>query len=146
MTNTRRQKCKTRLPKELSDRVADLRKLWKMYCGDSEAHDEDLGHIYEYGLSFDYVASGTFDEQKEGYFRYQISWGGPSDEFRIFVNPDFSAHRIEYWFMDWFDGSHIVVDGENLKLLEEIYGSLFVDSGTAEVRYAEATQDGGQHR
>lgn len=130
--------CKTRVPAELRSRMNDLKKLWRMYCNDSEARDDNLGHLYEYGLGFDYVAPGTFDGQKQGYFRYQLSWGGPSDEFRIFVNPDFSAHRIEYWFLNWFDGAHAVLTGENGKLLEEIYTGLFLDSGTAQARYNEA--------
>jgi hypothetical protein len=146
MTASPPKNCKTRLPNELNGRIADLKKLWQMYCDDSDANDENLGNIHEYGLSFDYVAAGTFEDQKEGYFRYQLSWGGPSDEFRIFVNPDFSSHRIEYWFMDWFDGAHVVLSGQNLKLLEEIYGSLFVDSGAAELRYTEAMRQGGRHR
>lgn len=37
----------------------------------------------EYALCFDYVASGTFSDQEEAYFRYQISWGGPSEELRF---------------------------------------------------------------
>jgi len=132
---TPRRNCQTRIRTELKKCVADLTKLWELYRTDCEARHDELGHIHEYGLGFDYVAPGTFQEQKEGYFRYQLSWGGPSDEFRIFVNPDLSAHRIEYWFMDWFDGAHVVLDGENLKLLDAVYNGLFVDSGAAETAY-----------
>jgi len=135
--------CQARLPAELNSRIADLKKLWAMYCNDAESDDEHLGNLYEYGLSFDYVAAGTFDGQKEGYFRYQLSWGGPSDEFRIFVNPDFCAHRVEYWFLDWFDGAHLVLTGEQEQLLEEIYTGFFLDSGVAQARYEEARQQEG---
>lgn len=37
----------------------------------------------EYALSFDYVEPDTFDDQDRGYFRYQISYGGPSEEVRF---------------------------------------------------------------
>ena len=85
--------------------LSDLRRLWERYVSGKE-QDDDLGRLAEYGLCFDYVAPNTFDGQREGYFRYQISWGrSPSDEFRFFVNADRSCHRIEYWFMDWFDGA-----------------------------------------
>lgn len=60
----------------------------------------------EYGLSFDYVAPYTFGDQPEAYFRYQISYGGPSEEIRFYTNQDFSLHRAEFWFLDWFDGAH----------------------------------------
>jgi hypothetical protein len=113
----------------LQGRVADLRQLWTAYCdGDEEAGD--LGTLCEYGLSFDYVAPGTFGDQKEGYFRYQLSWGGPSDEFRFFVNPDLSCHRVEYWFLDWFDGAHRILFGEAEALLLDIW-RWFCDTGTA---------------
>ena len=67
--------------------------------------DEAYEAFNEYGLSFDYVEPNTFNDQPEGFFRYQISWGGPSEEFRFYVNPDFSCHRIEFWFLDWWDGA-----------------------------------------
>ena len=37
------------------------------------------------------------------YYRIQFSWGGPSDELRIYHD------RVEYWFLDWFDGASIDV-------------------------------------
>ncbi len=137
----RPQNCQARIAKELKSRIADLKRLWKLYRKDSEARDDELGNLEEYGLGFDYVAPGTFDGQREGYFRYQISWGGPSDEFRLFVNPDFSAHRVEYWFMDWFDGAYLALQDGDLKLIEDIYTVLFVDSGVAEMHHAQSRAD-----
>lgn len=66
---------------------------------------EDLGEFHEYGLCFDYVAPYTFTDQKKGYWRYQISYGGPSEEFRFFVGVSGELHKAEYWFLDWFDGA-----------------------------------------
>ena len=37
-------------------------------------------------LGFDYVEPHTFTDQLEGYWRWQFSWGGPSDELRGYVN------------------------------------------------------------
>lgn len=51
----------------------------------------------EYGLSFNYVELDEDTEQD--YFRYQLSWGGPSDEIRFYDNG-----AIEYVYMDWFCG------------------------------------------
>lgn len=64
------------------------------------------GSFYEYGLSFGLVESGTFDDQKEQYYCYQLSWGGPSDEIRFY------SDRIEYVFLDWFVGVGFDVTGE----------------------------------
>lgn len=102
--------CKERVQEHLDGRLEDLRTLWAAYCA-GEEDTEELGNIHEYGLCFDYVAPGTFTDQREGYFRYQLSWGGPSDEFRFYANPDLSVHRIEYWFLDWFDGAPVTLAG-----------------------------------
>lgn len=67
------------------------------------------GSFYEYGLSFDFVES---DENSDGYYRYQLSWGGPSDEIRFY--PD---GTIEYCFFDWFVG--IGLDVSNNETMQE---------------------------
>jgi hypothetical protein len=107
-------------------RLCDLRRLWDSYQNNVE--DADLGTLCDYGLSFDYVAPGTFGDQKEGYFRYQLSWGGPSDEFRFFVNPDLSCHRVEYWLLDWFDGANRVLTDADEAFVLELW-EWFRDSG-----------------
>ena len=73
------------------------------------------------GLSFDYVEPNTFTDQKEGYWRGQFSWGGPSDELRAYVNKDDSIHRLEYWYLDWFDGAKLNVPASHAawKLMQE---------------------------
>lgn len=135
--NNRELSCEKRLPNELQERIADLEKLWNLYCADPEASDSDLGHISEYGLCFDYVAPNTFNDQPEGYFRYQLSWGGPSDEFRYFVNPDYSIHRIEYWFLDWFDGACQTLTGSEYDLLMEIF-TMYKEAGIVESEFTKA--------
>lgn len=130
--------CRNRITDLYKSRIADLRKLWKLYQEGDES-DPDLGTFSEYGLSFDYVPAGTIRGQKVAYFRYQLSWGGPSDEFRFFVNPDFSVHRIEYWFMDWFDGAKKVLTGKDYAFLEEIF-CFFREIGTVEAAYKAGEQ------
>jgi len=163
------QKCEDRIQAELESRLDDLHKLWAAYTGqDCEAcegigeneegedcpicegtgrtpeEDPDLGNIYEYGLAFDYVAPQTFKDQDEGYFRYQLSYGGPSDEFRIFAHPvpkGFSVYRIEYWFLDWFDGARRTLSGEDRQFIQEIFDGLFVEPETAKFQYDQAMED-----
>ena len=60
-------------------------------------------------LGFDYVEPHTWNDQPEGYWRWQFSWGGPSDELRGYVNEHKELHRLEYWFLDWFDGASLLV-------------------------------------
>ena len=48
--------------------------------------------------------------------------GGPSDEFRFYVSgPGFNLHRVEYWFMDWFDGASRTLRGSDLSFMSEIF-------------------------
>ena len=68
---------------------------------------EDLKDPEFEALCFDYVEPNTFNDQKEGYWRWQFSWGGPSDELRGYVNENREIHRLEYWFMDWMDGAKL---------------------------------------
>lgn len=115
------------------------------HYGDEDRYIEDLGNLYEYGLSFDYVAPNTFNDQKEPYWRYQLSWGGSSDEFRIYGNTlneySVTIYRIEYWFMDWFDGASITLSGEDYKFIEELILSFFGESGRMYHVLREATED-----
>lgn len=61
----------------------------------------------EYGLSFNYVKLDEDTEQD--YFRYQLSWGGPSDEIRFYDNG-----AIEYVYMDWFCGVGFNVNNDDV--------------------------------
>ena len=122
--------CQDRIDRHLEDRIAELRSL---------LNDDapEAGDFAKYGLGFDYVPRFTFDEQAEGYFRYQLSWGGPSDEFRFFTNPDFICHRVEYWFLDWFDGASRTLSDSDAELLDDLWDWLS-GSGTVEHEYRKA--------
>lgn len=139
---TKQATCADRVQEHLDDTIEDLRKLWKLYLSDSEASDEDLGRFDEYHLWFGYVAPETYPNQPEGYFQYQLSTGGPGDEFRIYANQSgeysWSVYRIEYWFLDWYDGAHKILQGTDLDLLKEIFQCSFVESGTASHQFKES--------
>jgi len=66
---------------------------------------ESTGELYNYGLSYGY--SERDKKEDEDYFRYQLSWGGPSDEVRFYEDG-----TIEYVFLDWFCGVGFDVTGE----------------------------------
>jgi len=133
---TRNPTCEDLVEGELKDRVATLRDLW-LAKDHEDIHPEHQTNMYEFGLSFDWVDYQAYAHQPngEGYFRYQLSWGGPSDEFRFFAQRygdyHFSVHRIEYWYLDWNDGAMRVLRGEDFELLEAIFEQFFVASGTA---------------
>lgn len=69
---------------------------WNDY--DDDNYNEDLAPLNEYGLCFDYVEPDTFDNQREGYYRYQLAFGGPTEEIRFYKN------KTVYVYLDWFCG------------------------------------------
>jgi hypothetical protein len=83
------QTCEARVDNALADRLEQF----------------DQGELQ--GLCFDYVDNSETDQQS--YHRWQLSWGGPSDEFRLL--PDGS---LKYWFLDWYDGASRPVQHEEL--------------------------------
>ncbi|MDV2988821.1 MAG: hypothetical protein ACRKGH_09240 [Dehalogenimonas sp.] len=133
----RQKSCQARLEAELQDRLRDIRTLWRLYQRNPETSHRELGRFGEYGLSCDYVARGTFQGQKRGYFRWQLSWGGPADEFRFYMDENLDAVEIEYWFLDWYDGASRSLSGENYALLNEIFQN-FKDLGLVKTERAQS--------
>jgi len=69
-------------------------------------YEDFFDYCNQAGLCFDRVEAGTFNDQRAAYWRWQLSYGGPSEEFRLYDNKD-----LEYWYLDWFDGACVdVVD------------------------------------
>jgi hypothetical protein len=137
----KQRSCALRWKANKNDRIRDLCKLFRAYQqGDEEKYANELGTFNEYGLSFDYVAPETFRDQAQGYWRYQLSWGGPSDEFRFYAGGcgDQEPHRISYVFLDWFDGRERSLVGLDLKLMREIWG-FFSDTGLTKAEYRKGT-------
>jgi len=128
--------CEERIEASYLGRMEDLRAMYKAYQ-DGEDEDDalelELPHLHEYGLCFDLVEAGTFQGQADAYYRYQISWGGPSDEFCFYQNG-----LIEYCYKDWFDGATKELTGEDAALLRNIFKTLKgTDMGHAQWEIAE---------
>lgn len=137
---TKKEKtCEERIDAELKKTISYMREMWDVYTGEKEPTDEITEEsFHEYGLSFDYVEPAEPGEN--GYFRYQLSWGGPSDEFRFYCDPGFRCYYVEYVFMDWFDGAQRKLRNADERFLLEIFEDCFKDSGTAEHVFKEATE------
>ena len=132
-------KCKDKVSPALTSRLSDIRKLWKAdQEGNEERHVEEMGTFSEYGLCFDYIPAGTFANQEKGYFRYQLSCGGPTEEFRFFIDIDKDVYNIEFWYLDWFDGAYKILYGGRRDLMEEIF-NFFRETGSVDAEYKAAT-------
>lgn len=140
--------CNDRIDNELESRLDDLRQLWEAEKNGNEDGVDGLGTFCEYGLAFDYVApeeeegedGEPIESDEPGYFRYQLSWGGPSDEFRFYADGQgykWNVWKVEYVFMDWFDGAKRTLHGDDRALLEEIF-DFFVEVGSAQTEFEKA--------
>lgn len=121
MTATK-DSCKARVMEHYRNRFSDIRRLLD---DDNNGGDglEGIGSMSEYGLSFDYCKP----KNRRGYFRYQISWGGPSEEIRFYVDYDGSLQKAEFWLLDWFDGAHVTPRGKNADTARELFSWLTGD-------------------
>tara|TARA_R100001530_G_scaffold106025_1_gene74047 strand:- start:326 stop:757 length:432 start_codon:yes stop_codon:yes gene_type:complete len=137
MSNQPQQDCKARVASEWRK----VRKDLTAYMEDPDVYengDDDLSPFCEYGLAFDYVPARTFDDQKSGYWRYQFSYSGPSDELRFWGDAANTVHIVEYWFLDRFDGAEIDVTEEPIvQWLIEV----LEDMGSFDHALAEATEE-----
>ncbi len=115
--------CEERIDEHLESRAEDFLGFMNgMSSDDDDTREETLEEFGNYGLCVDFVEPFTFDDQDEGYLRYQLSWGGPGDELRFYDG------RVEYWFLDWFDGaSRDVSDLVWVKWLRDDFAELFYD-------------------
>ena len=129
---TKEKKCIDLVQSQYDYTLNEFKEAYQYFNEDEELREpnEELEHcedfsqyISEYGLCFDKVEPNTFQGQKLGYWRWQLSWGGPSDEFRIFVDEDKNIYKIEYWYMDWFDGASIIVKN---KIIYQIIKEYFL--------------------
>ena len=128
---TQQRSCADKVQENFNDREKDFVQAKEFYDkyedateGEQialEAFNEDVSgyedffdYINNYGLCFDYVERGTFTDQERGYFRFQLSWGGPSDEFRIYVDYDKQITHIDYWFLDWGDGASVRIPEDSI--------------------------------
>lgn len=75
-----------------------------------ESYESFYDYVRQTSLSWDYVDPHTFTDQVVGYWRLQLSYGGPSDEFRVFLKNDKTIGLVFYHYMDWFDGANLKVE------------------------------------
>ena len=106
-----------------------------------DGYEDFFDYVNESGLSFDYVTPYTFTDQGTPYYRFQMSWGGPSDEFNIYTDSSKHIKKIEYWFKDWWDGASL--DCTDNKLVNEIC-SWFVEGASYPHEYLQKEQ-GEEH-
>ena len=90
---TKEKTCEERIDEYLASASGEIKDMYKA--------DVENGGVWgfdpQHALHVDVVVNEDGEPQ---YGQYLMSWGGPSDEFRFYYDG-----RIEYVFMDWYDGA-----------------------------------------
>ena len=114
---------KDRCIKSFVDRHASL-EGFNNPSNDKEEYEEQLEEFGNFLLAWPNVV----DKEKEpkdwsdmSYVRLQMSYGGPSDEFRVW-----KSGKIEYVFLDWYTGFSIDVTQSDA--VQWLYNS-YLDQG-----------------
>jgi hypothetical protein len=127
--------CAERIGGKMESRMADIRELWEHY---PHRHPE-LGRLENYGLCFEYVEADRYPDLDRGFFRWQLSTGGPAAEIRFHMADHVTEElgwdeqgadasdlaRIEFRFHDWFDGAGRTLTGADRELLDTLFSHFF---------------------
>ena len=137
--------CKERLARNFSRTMIELRDIVER----PSPKDKVAQELMQYALGFDFVAAGDVGN-KIPFWRWQLSWGGPQDEFRFpyedsvtkytgdaarafssddgLVYAGVHKQRCEYWFLDWGDCAHCNVLGHDLTIMRKVL-RYYVETG-----------------
>lgn len=108
--------CRGRLRLSLAERITDLKRLIEI-----EKQGVYEKALSEYAESFEYVPAQTFPVQRQGYFKYALQLGHPQDEFHFYTDEAFNVKKIEYWYMDWFDGAKVTLNGRKKDVMLQVW-------------------------
>jgi len=67
----------------------------------------------------DYREPLSFDERRE--VTILLSWGGPSDGYKVYFDRDGEAIEGYYFFADWFEYEEFKLTGEELDSVLVVY-------------------------
>tara|TARA_R100000315_G_C5096759_1_gene55488 strand:- start:137 stop:529 length:393 start_codon:yes stop_codon:yes gene_type:complete len=90
-TQTEHKSCADRIEQNFQDRYLELQKEMQYVIF------SPVNYFEKKGLGIDLIEKDDLDLD-DHFIRYQLSWGGPQDEFRFW-----KSGKISYHFMDWFD-------------------------------------------
>jgi hypothetical protein len=100
---------KERAYRNYQDEMADLKKV------DALLHEKERDEVGEYREPL------SLDERKE--VTVLLSWGGPSDGYKIYFDKDGDAAEGLYFFADWFEYEEIKLSNAELDRVLAVYFS-----------------------
>ena len=117
--NNYKLKCKDRVIEHWHNRREDLQEF-RTAGPETDFTNSEGYELYEYALCFDYVDQ---EGKEPGYYRYQISSGGPQEEIRYYTRKDVPIDgyhlkylAVEFWLLDWYDNASIELTRDDAEL------------------------------
>lgn len=102
-----------------SNFIAHIETLGRYYNDQDfyENGDEDNCPFSEYALCLDKVEAGTFHNQDDPYYRYQLAYGGYTEEIRIYRN-----HTALYHILNWDCSANTQLSETQAEMLINLLG------------------------
>lgn len=107
MADDRKFPFKVRAYQNYQDEMADLKQV------------EALLHKHERSEIEEYREPLSLDERKE--VTVLLSWGGPSDGYKVYFDHDREAIEGFYFFADWFEYEKFKLSDEDLERVLAVY-------------------------
>ena len=110
----KQQTCAERVAESLASTVDDIQAALDNPEERETGHNPDVSSLWEYGLEFSWEPQYG---RQAGYYRWLVSYGGPSSEIRFYPTSNVHKPIVEYWFKDWFDGASVDPEGDALETI-----------------------------
>jgi hypothetical protein len=107
------------IDKALNNSLFHVRHIMANMLSSTESDDEPT--LEDYGVSFDWISPDDFPDIRIGYYKWQISCGGPDTEYRFFADKERNVDKVEYWYKQWNDAAMRPIQGEDFKLLVKVF-------------------------
>lgn len=116
MTN-REDSCEDRIDKKLESRIKEFAEVIRL-SEESEDGNFEVDDC-EYEDLIDWINQTCLSYSDDLHYRakkLELSWGGPADGFRFFVD-----ETIQYYFQDWFDGATRDLYGDDYDIMKKFF-------------------------
>ncbi len=107
MADDRTLSFKERAYQNYQDKMADLKQV------EARLQEKERDEVEEYREPL------SLDERKE--VTVLLSWGGPSDGYKVYFDKDGEAIEGYYFFADWFEYEEFKLTGEELDSVLAVY-------------------------
>lgn len=92
-----------------------------------EILQENNGELEEYELEDkvrERIEEGILSVDIRKEYDILLSWGGPSDGFKVICNDNNELIEVKYWFADWGEYQEEKLNDEELNTFTEAYGCI----------------------